>query len=190
MKHEIVMAVGGALIAVGLVTALVGAMPATENKTVEVPMTYQFAGVYYGGLLFGSVQVEYEVDSGRAMQVYVFSEEQYDSYYDDIWTGCIYQEIGGSGEFSFKMGDTGDHYIIFEHEDLVYPLDERVAVSLTVNGISVLAVGISASLIALGVVVLILGGRRKARASSQVERHPLQGFTVDGRPPPQPPPGQ
>jgi len=190
MKHEIVMAAGGALIALGLVIALVGAMPATEDKTVEVPTTYQFAGVYYGDLLFGSVHVEYEVDSGRTMQVYVFTEEQYDSYYDDVWAGCIYQETGGSGEFSFKMDDTGDHYIIFEHEDLVYPLNERVAVSLTVNGISVLAVGISASLIALGVVILFLGGRMKARASPQVERHPLQGLTAAEPPPPQPPPGQ
>jgi len=159
------MGVGGALVGLGLVMAVLGALPATEDEVVEVPAEYQFAGIYYGGLILGSVEAEYEVDSGRAMHVYVFSAKQYDSYYDDVWIGCVYQEVGSSGHFSFDMADTGDYYIVFEHENLAYPLDERVAVDLTVNGISVLSLVLSVSFVVLGVALLFFGRRTKAKAA-------------------------
>jgi len=167
VRNEIVMGVGGALVGFGLVMAILGALPATQDDVVVVPADYQFAGVYYGGLVLGSVEAEYEVDSGRAMQVYVFSAKQYDSYYDDVWIGCVYQEVGSSGCFSFDMADAGDYYVVFEHENLANPLDERVAVDLTVNGISILSLVLTVSFVVLGAVLLFLGRRMKARAALQ-----------------------
>lgn len=176
-KGKILSAVGGVLIALGLIGVLWGIQPTNGTQTMSIPS----GGAYYGymkvsGWLNGHLSGDFSVTSSGTVDFYVLDSSQYSEYsYDLTPSDHMVSMSGASGEFSVDMPSTGSYYITFDHGPGYESTVQTVEVNYKITGLDLMFLVGGIVLVAIGAVLSLLGMRMRARESAA---------TTPAKPPP------
>lgn len=175
-KGKILIAVGVAVIVLGAYFAAFAVLPAEDTENVTIPAGDWIYVFSFGGIIDGSVDVDYTVADG-SIRVLVFNAEQYADYESTGSADVMYSHSGDSGSFSFDLPDSGTYYIVLEHGLLSVLIDQDVSFQTTISGISITGIVIGVVLIVVGVVLAFYGSKLKARESAAAPPPPQTGVT-------------
>ncbi|UCE90939.1 MAG: hypothetical protein JSV90_05800 [Methanobacteriota archaeon] len=170
-KGRIVTAVGTVIASIGLLILVFAILPAEDTTDFTIPSGGYYYGIYYSGLIGGSIDMDYVAAEGD-IRVYVFDQQGYDSYVSTGHKDDLFTTSGDSGSFSFALPDSGRYYFVFEHGSLSESLNQDVTVTAKINGIAMTGMVLGVVLIVVGVVVAVLGGRMKAREAADEPASP------------------
>jgi hypothetical protein len=188
-KGRILTAVGLVILVVGIYFTAGAVLPADESFDLTIPAGDYYYYISYGGLIGGSLEVDYIVADG-AVTIYVFDSEQFTEYESTGDTdGNLYTTSGDSGSFTFVMPDSGTYYIVIDHGFLSGILSQDVMWSTTINGVAIVGTVIGLVLVVAGIAIAIIGLRMKDREVAATPAPPQTGVTFfQGQQ--QKPPGQ
>ncbi len=176
-KGKILLALGIVVLIVGVYVVAGAVLPADDDLDLTIPAGDYYYFIGYGGLIGGSIDVEYVVADGE-VTIYVFDSEEYAEYETTGDTdGYLYTTSGDSGSFTFDMPDTGDYYFVIEHRFLSVLLSQDISWSATINGIAILGTVLGVVLIIVGSMIAVLGGRMKDREVAATPAPPQSDVT-------------
>jgi len=175
-KGKILIAVGALILVVGIYFTAWAVLPADETIDLTIPAGDYYYYLAYGGLIGGSIEVDYTVADG-AVSIYIFDSDQFAEYETTGSADHLYTASGDSGSFTFVMPDSGTYYIVLEHGFLSGILSQDVMLETTINGTAITGIVIGVILIVAGIAIAFLGTRMKARESAATPPPPQTGVT-------------
>lgn len=161
-KGKIVTAVGAVIALIGLLILVYAILPAEDTMEFTIPSGEYYYYTSYGGLIGGSIEMDFVVADG-AVRVYVFDQDEYDSYSSTGLGDYVFTTSGDSGSFNYVLPDTGIYYFVFEHGSLSGSISQEVTVTTTVNGIALLGTILGVVLVVVGIAIALFGRRMTAR---------------------------
>lgn len=201
---RVLVAVGGILLLVGLVLALGASANLSKDSNFTIPMgsayyyQYTLSGMFTGE----KVTFTYSLSSGGTVDVYLLNAAEYSAYsYDLTVISSLYANPGtASGTGSVVIPADGTYYLVVNHGSAFSGTAQSGTMSIRATGLNVVLLGTGVVLAVVGIVVLALGYRSRAKAQaaprgyvppSQVTMFPAAGQGLPpapGQPPQEPPP--
>lgn len=175
-KGKILIAIGAAMLVVGIYVTAGAVLPADETIDFTIPAGGYYYWLAYGDLIGGSIDIDYNVADG-AVNVYVFDSGEYSVYELTGTADHLYTTSGDSGSFTFDLPDSGTYYFVFEHTLLSTLLSQDVVVQSTINGISITGLVIGIIVIVVGIAIALLGVKMKGREAAATPPPPQTGVT-------------
>lgn len=117
-KSQIVAVVGYLLIVAGLMLALWSSplVPATGSATETIPTGNYYRFWETKMTANGHVSGSFEVQGGGAVELFIFTEDQYDKWASGNEPGgAIAHAVAPAGNFSLDLPGTGNFYLIVAH---------------------------------------------------------------------------
>ncbi|HEX7392513.1 MAG TPA: hypothetical protein VF374_06125 [Thermoplasmata archaeon] len=175
-KGKILIAVGVMVLVLGIYFAVFAVLPTDDTENVTIPAGEWYYVFSLGGIIGGSVDVDYTVADG-SIHVFVFNSDQYAEYESTGVAQVLYSHSGDSGSFTFDLPDSGTYYIVLEHGLLSVLFDQDVAFQTTISGTSITGIVTGVVLIVVGAVIAFYGSKLKARESVAAPPPPQTGVT-------------
>ncbi len=187
-KSKIVTAVGGILIAFGLIGVVWGIQPAKGTETLTIPSgDGYFVYLKVSGWLNGHLSGDFSVTSAGTVDFYILDPSQYDEYSYDLQPSDDMESISSStGEFSVDLPSSGSYYMAIDHGSGYESVIQTVEVNYEITGFEMIFLIGGIVLVAIGAVVSLLGLRMRTKESVDVTAKPtLSDVTVfDEKPKP------
>jgi len=187
-KHKIVTAIGGILIALGLIGVLWGIQPTKGTETMTIPSGegyYSYMKV--SGWLNGHLSGDFTVTSGN-VDFHILDGSQFKEYsYDLSHTGSLKSITDASGEFSVDLPSTGSYYITINHGSGYDTTSQEVTVNYKVTGLDLMFLIGGIVLLAVGAVLSLVGLRMRAKepvAPGPAKPSPSDVTLFDNKPKP------
>jgi len=184
----IVLAVVGAICLLGGIGALAESVrPASDSATITIPSGANWYYVYDFSLLAsGHLSGTFQERSGGTVDVYVFTDAQFNVYDGGGSPQPLFSTSGVSGTIDVALPGSDTFHLVFDHGAGYDSLEQDVTVDITVSGIGppiVVIAGIIA--LGLGILFIVLAAwkeRRDRRAPQPM--YPLMQPNVPYYPPP------
>ena len=168
-KHKIVSAIGGILIAIGLIGVLWGVQPSKGTETLTIPSGEgYYSYLKISGWLNGHLSGDFTVTSSGTMDFYVLDSSQYGEFSYDLQPSSNMKSIvGASGEFSVDLPSTGSYYMTFNHGSGYENTAQEVKVTFKVSGLDLMFLLGGIVLLAIGAVLSVLGLRMRTKEMAE-----------------------
>jgi hypothetical protein len=167
MSPKPVLIIAYILLVIGFIGLAWSFQPTEGSMTAELPS----GDGYYSGFevslwLNGHIAGDFEVVSGDGtVRLFILDEAQYDDYsYDGVVSDSLYYYTGSSGSFSVDLPTTSTYYVVVDHGSVTTA--QTVDIAYEVSGIDIIYLVGGAVLLAIGVVLVIVGMRMKAKAKA------------------------
>jgi hypothetical protein len=187
-KSKIMTAVGGILIALGLIGVVWGIQPAKGTETLTIPSGDGYFGyLKISGWLNGHLSGDFSVTSDGIVNFYILDPSQYDEYSYDLQPSDNMKSISAStGEFSVDLPSSGSYYMAIDHGSGYESMTQTVEINFEVTGFDMIFLFGGIVLAAIGAVVSLLGLRVRAKETVDVTAKPtISDVTVfDEKPKP------
>ena len=168
----IVLAVVGAILLLGGIAALASSFqPLTDSATITIPSGAQWYYAYDFSLLAnGHVSGSFQERTGGTVDVYVFTDAQYQAYDGGGSPQPLFSTGGSSGQVDVALPGSDTFHLVFDHGSGYDAVQQDVDVVITVSGIGPPSYFI-AGIVALGIgTVLIAIAAWKERRNNRAPR--------------------
>jgi hypothetical protein len=164
-KYKIVTAIGGILIALGLIGVLWGIQPTSGTETLTIPTgegyySYMKVSGWWNGHLSG----DFTLTSSGAVDFHVLDESQFEEFSNDFsHSGTLESITDTSGEFSVDLPSTGTYYLTINHGSGYDLTAQEVTINYKVTGLDLIFLIGGIVLLVIGAVLTLVGLRMKAK---------------------------
>src|SRR5437867_2292715 len=154
----IALAVVGAILLLAGVAALASSFqPLTDSATITIPSGAQWYYAYDFSLLAnGHVSGSFQERTGGTVDVYVFTDAQYQAYDGGGSPQPLFSTAGSSGQLDVALPGSDTFHLVFDHGSGYDAVQQDVEVVITVSGIGPPSYFI-AGIVALGIGTVLIG---------------------------------
>lgn len=178
-KSKMVSIVGYVLIVVGLLvtlwsTPLIGT---EKTSTQTIPSGDYFRYWKTGTITAAQVSGSFQVEGGTDVELFIFTEAQYDQWYSTGTGPSLAHAIAPAGKFSQDLPGTGVFYLIVAHGP-TSNAEQTFTLTYEASGIMITYLLVGVVLLAIGIVLSVMGLRMK-RGENEMEAPPIPPKAVD-----------
>lgn len=163
-RIKVLVVVGAILIFLGISILLPSFVSDSISDTITIPAGSDWHYYLEFGLpAGGQVTGDFEETLGRTVDFHLFSESQYNSYYNGIPTGSLYHDSGSSGTFSVTVPESSKYYMVFDHGSGYASSSQSVRVNAQIIGFNVILAAIALIFAVIGIALIVSGYMSKKK---------------------------
>ncbi|HEX9708469.1 MAG TPA: hypothetical protein VGB42_00615 [Candidatus Thermoplasmatota archaeon] len=186
MRRSQAFSIIGGLLLIGGIFFLRGAgAPGDENNSFSIPSGegwfYEYELSFVGE---GRITGSYTVQSGGAVELFVFTKNQRDAFVEGGLPGNEFHTTGTAGAFDVRVPG-GTHYLVFTHTSSNYGTGKNVDLNWQISGYDTMAtiIGVVLLLAGIGTYVAWYKARKREEAERPAGAVPAQDIVHFSAPP-------
>lgn len=191
---RVLVAFGVILLIIGLAVAAGGVVHSPTDRTFSIPAGQYYFNYHSEGLSAGqTVQMDFTVTGGSAIDAFIFSEAQWSDYNIDGSAASLASASGSQGSVSLKVETGGTYYVVIDHGSGYSSSVQEGKTTTKITGTNVNSVIMGVVILVVGVLLLVGGmilRKREAAAIKELWQQQQAAGVVyyqEQQPPKQPP---
>ncbi len=185
---QALVSLGGLLLVIGVYVLLpASSLTANHTNTLD-PGASVYLYDKLNVLKFGRLTGQFSESQGNALNLYVFTEDQYTTFTTQYVPQGLFSSLEhSSGSFSVSLPSPGNYYLIFTHGTGLETSSQEVNFSLNLDGYNPVILAVGVGLLVGGAISLGVGYHLRNKYLDKLLTPAASDVVVFDKPSPPPP---